>query len=290
MNTRATNSPFRRVIVPQRYLSEEISSGVRLEKFQPGGIQGPNGEVFFKTPGGQTYSEQVHVGGESDAFQLGISHVRMPPNQYWPLHWHDAVTVVLCLEGTCLIGDWWMDVGDILVVDASLEYGPLVAGPAGCRLFEIFNKAHLTMGGYAPEYHDHPTLQSLPMPFIERSPLNKHNNGNQILSCDGPGLVKSHLSPGMRWDLGEANDPERGVMKATKLGPNERLPAHRYGDWHFLMVQNGSITVSGKTLGVEDYLLIKPNSTVGEIQAGPNCAEFLHTARTSRGSDPQFVA
>jgi hypothetical protein len=29
---------------------------------------------------------------------------------------------------------------------------------------------------------------------------------------------------------------------------------------------------------------------VGEIQAGPNGAGFLHTARTSRGSDPQFVA
>jgi hypothetical protein len=79
-------------------------------------------------------------------------------------------------------------------------------------------------------------------------------------------------------------------VKATKLGPNERLAAHRYGDWHFLMVQNGSITVSGQTLGVEDFLLINPNSTVAEIQAGPSGAELLHTARTSRGSEPQFVA
>src|SRR5260370_41143611 len=104
MNNPTASPTFRRVIVSQPLLLDEISSGVRLERFQPGGIKGPNGEVFFKTPGGQTFSEQVHVGGEGDAFQLGISHVRMPPNQYWPLHWHDAVTVVLCLEGTCLIG------------------------------------------------------------------------------------------------------------------------------------------------------------------------------------------
>jgi hypothetical protein len=211
----------------------------------------------------------------------------MPPNQYWPLHWHDAVTVVLCLEGTCLIGDWWMDYGDVLIVDPSLEYGPLISGPAGSRLFEIFARAHLAMGGYAHEYHDHPTLQTLSMPFYERSALNKRNEGNQILSCDGvPGLLKSRVAPGTRWDLGAPSDPDRGMMKVTQLAPNETLPAACFGDSHMVFVLDGSVSVSGQTLQREDYLLVAPGKGLAPIQAGTSGAELLHTARTSRGIDP----
>jgi hypothetical protein len=54
------------------------------------------------------------------------------------------------------------------------------------------------------------------------------------------------------------------------------------------MVLEGSITVSGKTLGREDYLLIKPNSIL-EFQAGAEGAQLLEAARTTRGAEPQPV-
>ena len=84
----------------------------------------------------------------------------MPPNQYWPLHWHDSWIAIVVLDGSCLVGDWWMQPGDVLVSGASVEYGPLVNGPKGCQLFEIFAREVGALGGYASEYHDHPTLHA----------------------------------------------------------------------------------------------------------------------------------
>lgn len=285
-----TGTSWRRVIVPQKYLSEEILPGVVFEQFHPGGINGPNDEVLMETPGGQTFSEQVHLGTSDNDFELGISHIRMPANQVWPIHWHDCWTVVLCLEGTCMVGDWWMRRGDLLIVDPELEYGPLVSGPAGSRLFEIFTQAHLAPGGYAPEYHDHLTLQTLTHTvFKERLSQNQGNTGNQGLSCDNhPGLQKSHVSAGELWNLGDPGDPDRAVMKATRLAPNEQSGKHQYGDWHFVMVVEGSISVAGKTLGLDDYLVIRPDSPL-EFQAGPDGATLLEAARTSRGAEPIAV-
>ncbi len=44
---------MQRIIVPaQRFHSEELMPGVSFERFYPGGMNGPNGECRFNTPGG----------------------------------------------------------------------------------------------------------------------------------------------------------------------------------------------------------------------------------------------
>lgn len=276
---------MQRTIVPSgKYYSQELFPGVLHERFYPGGKNGPNGEVLADVPGGQTWSDIVLLGSREDAFQLLLPDIRMPPNQYWPLHWHDAWTVVLLLEGRCCIGDWWMQPGDVFITEPSLEYGPLVSGPQGCRLFEIFAKAHLAPGGYAPEYRDHPTLRGTNAVFAERSTLNKRNDGRQVLPCDGiKGITKTRLSPGAQWDLGEPDDPDRGVMKDTRLAPQQRLPAHRYDDWHAILVFDGTVRIAGRTLGKDDYLVIRPGARVEGLWAGPQGAQLLELARTARG-------
>ena len=280
-----------RTIVPtNRYYSEQISSGVSLERFYPGGKDGPNREVLSNTPGGQVWSDIIMLGDQSDSFQLSVPDIRLPANQIWPLHWHDCWVGIVVLEGQCLIGDWWMQPGDVLVTGASIEYGPLVIGPRGCRMFEIFAKLHLHAGGYAPEYRDHPTLQGtvVPFHFAERSAVNRRNEGRQTLPIiDEPGFIKGHLSAGVQWDLGESADPERGVMKAMRLSPKEQLTACRYDDWHALFVLDGALHIAGRTLGKDDFLLIRPNSAVEKIEAGIDGTQVLEVSRTARGIAPR---
>lgn len=276
---------MRRTIVPSdRYQSDEISPGVWLERLYPGGLKGPNDECLMNTPGGQGWTDVLYLGSPDDAFQLMLPDIRMPPNQYWPQHWHDCWTAVVLVEGSCCIGDWWMEPGDVFLTVPSLEYGPLISGPQGSRLFEIFANAELSPGGYAPEYHDHPTLEGSFKVFLPRSELNKRNAGNQSLSCDGvEGIWKSRLEPGAIWNLGEKDDPERGIMKDTRLGPGEPIASHSYGDWHMLLVMDGTLEIAGRTLGAEHLLRVAPGGVLAEITAGADGARLIELARTSRG-------
>lgn len=283
----------RTLVVNDRYRSFELSPGVFLEQFHPGGKDGPNGEVLSAFPGGQVWSEMVVLGEASDAFQLAVPDIRLPANQLWPLHWHDCSVGIVILDGSCMIGDLWMKPGDVLITGASLEYGPLLIGPQGCRMFEIFAKLHLQVGGYAAEYHDHPTLQgaSMPFNFTARTGVNKRNEGRQTLPLDGvDGFTKGRLTPGSQWDLGARDDPERGVMKVLALSPGQRLAPHAYDDWNLLLVCEGAARISDRTIGRDEYLLIKPDSRVDEIVGGGEGALLLAVARTSRGQAARSVA
>lgn len=279
---------MQRTIVPtERFHSEQVMPGIWFERLYPGGKNGPKGECLFDTPGGQVWSDNFLLGDKDDAFQMLVPDIRLPANQFWPLHWHDCWTSVVLLEGQCLIGDWCMQPGDVFIAEPSIEYGPLVIGPQGCRLFEIFAQAHLSRGGYAPEYRDHPTLRATQSVFKERSLLNKRNEGHQALSCDGvEGIIKTRLSPGAQWALGERDDPECSMLKDTRLAANERLPAHRYADWHALVILSGTVRALDRTLGKDDYLIIRPNSHVTGIQAGADGAQLLEMSRTVRGMRP----
>lgn len=276
---------MQRVIVPaNRCYSEEIAPGVFVERFYPGGKDGPNGECLYLTPGGQGWTENVYLGGEEDDFQLMWPDIRLPANQYWPLHWHDCWTAVVVVEGQMLIGDWWLETGDVFITRPRLEYGPLVVGPRGVRLFEIFGQAHLALGGYSPEYKDHPTLQGTMKNFFPRSEENRRNDGRMILPCDGvDGAWKSRVSPGAQWNLGEADDPLRGILQDTRLVPGERIAPHSYGDWHIIAVMEGELQVAGRTLVRDGFLRIAPDSVVPEIRAGAAGATLFEGARTSHG-------
>lgn len=262
---------------------EPIAPGVTLRRLYPGGMAGPEREVYNAIPGGQTWSEMVALGDESDQFIMGIPDIRMPPNQLWPMHWHDCWTVVVVVEGNCLIGDWYMGPGDVFIAKPSIEYGPLLIGPAGRRLFEIFADLALSPGGYGPEYHDHPTLRGGDHVFKPREGVNKRNEGNSSLSLEGAeGMWKTKLAPGWSWDLGEAGAQDRGVVRDTRLAAGESIAAQERGDWYAALVLDGSIEVAGKMLVRDDVLVAERAAEIPAMVAGKDGVQLLEHFRTAR--------
>jgi hypothetical protein len=125
---------------------------------------------------------------------------------------------------------------------------------------------------------------SVPFNILERTGVNKRNEGRSRLPLDGvEGFTKGSFTPGSQWDLGDADDPERGLMKVTRLAAGERVAAHSYDDWHTLMVVDGSMQIAGRTLVKDDYVVARPNSAVGEIVAGADGALLLEISRTAAG-------
>ena len=57
------------------------------------------------------------------------------------------VTAVVVLDGGLLMGDWWMERGDVLIAAPGVEYGMLLNGPQGCQLLEIFARDTLSRPG-----------------------------------------------------------------------------------------------------------------------------------------------
>ncbi|MET0241628.1 MAG: hypothetical protein ABW184_17175 [Sphingobium sp.] len=266
-----------------------FAPGVTLRQIQPGGKRGPNDEVLADVMGGQVWTDMFLLGGEDDGIPLCVPDIRLPANQYWPLHWHDCWIAVVILDGDCRIGDWHMTVGDVLISEDALEYGPLVIGPQGCQMFEIFARLHPDEGGYATEYRDHPTLDGTTRSFAERSARNAGNAGRQVVPVDGtPGLSKGRLAPGAQWDLGPATDPARAIMASTFLSPGETIAAHRYDDWHGVFVLDGSLTVEGQAIGRNDVLTIQPGSGLGRIEAGAQGAQLLEVSRIAAGMARHF--
>jgi hypothetical protein len=262
---------------------EPIGPGVSVTRLYPGGMKGPNGETARDIPGGQTWAEFVKLGNEQDDFIMGLPDIRMPPNQLWPMHWHDCWTVVVVLEGKCLIGDWYMEPGDVFVAAPSIEYGPLLIGPMGCRLLEIFGDLALSPGGYGPEYRDHPTLQWGDHVFKEREGVNKRNEGHSCLPLNDDGSMwKSKLAPGWSWDLGDPTDPNRGVVRCTRLEAGESIAAQERGDWYGALVLDGTVTAGGRELERDDVLVAERGAGVPAMIAGAGGVLLLEHFRTAR--------
>ena len=265
----------------------EITPGVILDKMQPGGRFGPDNMVRKPVPCGFVFNDYFMLGTPEDEFQMNVPDIRMPPNQVWPLHWHGCWIAVLVLDGSLLIGDWWMKPGDLLISASDVEYGPVVNGPDGAHIFEIFAKNHIALGGYSPEYRDHPTLQGWPYNFAERSPLNQRNNGRQVLPNAGvDGLIMTHLEPEKVWDLGEADDPNRGLMKDTRLAAGQTRPAHSYAEWHGIFVLDGCVRLGNRMLVKNDVLILKPNAPVEALEGGPGGAHLFEVSRIAKGMAP----
>lgn len=277
------NSPIRSLNPSEHHHVEVLAPGVTWRRLHPGGMKGPGNETANDIPGGQAWAELVMLGTERDDFIMALPDIRMPPQQIWPLHWHDCWTVVVVLEGRCLIGDWYMDTGDVFVAAPGIEYGPLVIGTMGCRMLEIFGDLALSPGGYSPEYRDHPTLQWGQHVFKPREGVNTRNEGHSSLSLEGvEGMWKSRLAPGWSWDLGAPDDPNRGVVKHTRLGAGETMPARTRDDWYAALVLDGSIEVAGRTLVRDDVLIVEPGGAAPEGKAGPGGVQLLENFRTAR--------
>jgi hypothetical protein len=272
-------------MVPSEHFHvEPIAPGVSLRRLYPGGMKGPNGETGNDIPGGQTWSEIVMLGNELDDFIYAMPDIRMPPNQIWPMHWHDCWTVVVIVEGKCQIGDWYMQPGDVFVAAPSIEYGPLLIGPMGCRLLEIFGDLALSPGGYGPEYRDHPTLRYGNHAFKPRKGGNKRNEGHSSVPLtDGDGMWQSRLAPNWSWNLGDPDDPDRGVVRDTRLAAGESIAATERGDWYAALVLAGAIEVSGKTLVRDDVLVAERGAAIPKIVGGKDGVQLLENFRTARG-------
>lgn len=274
--------PLRSLVPPAPFHTEPIAPGVTLRRLYPGGMAGPDRVVHADIPGGQTWSENFMLGGGEDDFIMLVPDIRMPPNQLWPMHWHDCWTVVVVIEGKCVIGDWYMEPGDVFVAAPSIEYGPLLIGPMGCRLFEIFGDLALSSGGYSPEYRDHPTLRGGTHVFKPRDGVNRRNEGHSALSPAGAeGMWKTRLSRGWSWNLGDAADPRRGVVRDTRLPASIPLPARTRQDWYGAVVLDGSMVVGGKTLARDDVLIAERGAAVPAMTAGPEGVQLLETFRTA---------
>jgi len=275
------------VIVFDEVPSETLAPGVTRSRLEPGGKEGPGGIVRDSDqPGGCTWSEMWFLGRPEDEWRMLIPDIRMAPNQVWPLHWHDCWTAVVVLDGSLLMGDWWMERGDVLIAAPGVEYGLLMNGPKGCELLEIFARDILSPGGYGEEYRDHPTLVYLKglddTEFFSRPPALVENGSRQVVPVDGtPGLAKGRLDGNGYFDLGEPDDAERGIVFDRKLAPGVTLPPVTVSDWRGTIVLDGSMTVGDTTLITNEMILVEPDSKVPAVTAGADGAHLLEVARTA---------
>jgi hypothetical protein len=274
---------------------EPIARGITRLRIQPGGAAGPGRCVIDSEDiGGGMWNEAWNIGSPSDPWFMFNTEVRMAPNQYFPAHWHGSWIAVIVWDGSIMIGDWLMKPGDILISPANAEYGPLLNGPHGSQIFEVFASNIGYEAVYAPEYHDHPMIAAFykdsPEPPIvhERYPGSAQNKGNQTTPLKGiPGMLTGHFDGTGRWDLGDANDPSRGVIFETKLSAAESRPSHSYRDWHAFMVWDGDLAIGNHELKKDDILVVEPNSQVPALQAGHGGAHLVEMARTIAGEQPQ---
>ncbi|WP_020572734.1 cupin domain-containing protein [Parafrankia discariae] len=283
---------------------ERLAPGVTVTRLEPGGANGPDDVVLSDVVGGLTWQDLWYLGSDDDDFRMCIPDVRMPANQIWPLHWHDDWMFITVLDGSVLVGDWLMRPGDVLVTAPNVEYGPLVNGPRGCQLLEVFAR-NRKGGGYAPEYHDHPTLRG-PGRVMYRPGIYKYgpagvfnfsarpsgseaNEGNQTMTIDGtPGLFKGSLTGGGRWELGESDDPDRGIALSTNLAPGGKIPSHRLLDWRWSLVIGGGLTLGSRRLNVGDIVIAESESAIPEAEAGTAGARLLEFGRTVRSETRLF--
>ena len=71
-----------------------------------------------------------------------------PPGSRTAAHHHVNDYAEILLEGSQQITNKWRHAGDVRIVKAGTGYGPLIAGPEGCRTLVIFrNQDWMSRGG-----------------------------------------------------------------------------------------------------------------------------------------------
>ncbi|WP_018505468.1 cupin domain-containing protein [Parafrankia discariae] len=267
--------------------SDEVAPGVTRSRLEPGGKDGPGGIVRDSDQlGGCAWTQMWFLGRPEDEWRMMLPDIRMAANQVWPPHWHDCWTAVVVLDGSVLIGDWWMERGDVLIAAPGVEYGLMLNGPKGCELLEIFARDILSPGGYGEEYRDHPTLAYLKgletVDFVPRPPARMENGRRQVVPVDTtPGLQKGHLDGNAWWDLGDPGDPERGIVFDRKLAAGAALPPGSVDDWRGALVLGGSMNVGDTEFAEGDVLLVEPAAKTPAITAGAGGVHLLELARTA---------
>ncbi len=90
------------------------------------------------------------TGGDVAYFVMGerkddaptVVALKMAPNWVLPRHAHDCYRFEVIVQGTLDVGDRILKVGDVMVSEPNVFYGPHIAGAEGCTTFEIFSNHH----------------------------------------------------------------------------------------------------------------------------------------------------
>ncbi len=68
-----------------------------------------------------------------------VAYTRYEPGMMLARHAHQADEVIFILEGEVQVGEQLWTEGTVAILEEGALFGPLVAGPNGALLFEVFN-------------------------------------------------------------------------------------------------------------------------------------------------------
>ncbi len=88
--------------------------------------------------GGVTGLAYFTMGKESDDAPTVVG-LRMGPGCVLPRHGHDCHRFEVVVQGTLDVGERVLGVGDVMVTEPGVAYGPHIAGPEGCTTYEVFS-------------------------------------------------------------------------------------------------------------------------------------------------------
>lgn len=99
-------------------------------------------DVSWKNPGDWTQGDGLQYVMERIGLDpeggTGILTVRYDPGSRVEIHYHDCDYCSIVVEGSIEISRVEHGVGDMRFVKAGTAYGPLIAGPEGCTVIDIF--------------------------------------------------------------------------------------------------------------------------------------------------------
>ena len=105
-----------------------------------------------------------------------------------------------------------------------------------------------------------------------------------MLRVDGTsGMWKAKLEPGWSQDLGEAGDPDRGIVRDGRVASGKVRASRQAGDAAGFLVIDGSLEVLGRTLVRDDVLTVERGAEFPELKGGPEGVQLIEFARTARG-------
>jgi anti-sigma factor ChrR (cupin superfamily) len=96
-------------------------------------------ELIAKSMEGTGGVVAYFVMGDPEKNAPTVVALRMAPNWILPRHAHDCYRFEIVVQGTLDVGERILKIGDVMVSEPNIFYGPHVAGPEGCTTFEIFS-------------------------------------------------------------------------------------------------------------------------------------------------------
>jgi hypothetical protein len=99
----------------------------------------PGLELIPKSMEGTGGGVAYFVMGKAKDNAPTVVALRMAPNWVLPRHAHECYRFEIVVQGTLDVGERILKVGDVMISEPNVFYGPHVAGPEGCTTFEIFS-------------------------------------------------------------------------------------------------------------------------------------------------------